>query len=123
MTATSDPLFAGDLSPGRTRAVFGATDKSVRMVDLASGEEVFKAGHHEDWVLQSVFGVDGKRIVSVSRDRAAKLADAGTGAFLENVNFLRDKLYAVARHSRRDYVLIAERIACPTCIRWTRRAL
>ncbi len=106
VTATSDTLFAGDLSPDGTRAVFGATDKSVRMVDLASGEEVFKAGHHEDWVLQSVFGVDGKRIVSVSRDRAAKLADAGTGAFLENVNFLRDKLYAVARHPRRDYVLI-----------------
>ena len=78
----------------------------MRVVDIASGEEVFRGGHHEDWVLQSVFGIDGKRIVSISRDRAAKLADAGTGAFLENVNFLRDKLYAIARHPRRDYVLI-----------------
>ena len=106
VTATADTLFAGDLSPDGTRAVFGAADKSVRMVDIESGEIVFKAGHHEDWVLQSVFGIDGKRIVSVSRDRAAKLADAGTGAFLENVNFLRDKLYAIARHPRRDYVLV-----------------
>ncbi len=106
VTATSDTLFAGDLSPDGTRAVFGAADKSVRVVEVASGEELFKAGHHEDWVLQAVFGIDGKRIVSVSRDRAAKLADAGTGAFLENVNFLRDKLYAVARHPRRDYVIV-----------------
>ena len=106
VTATTDTLFAGDLSPDGTKAVFGGVDKSVWMVDIESGEQVFKAGHHEDWVLQTVFGVDGKRIVSVSRDRAAKLADAGTGAFLENVNFLREKLYAVARHPRRDYVLI-----------------
>ncbi len=106
VTATSDTLFAGDLSPDGSRAVFGATDKSIRMVEIESGEVVFKAGHHEDWVLQSVFGVDGKRVVSVSRDRAAKLADAGTGAFLENVNFLREKLYAIARHPLRDYVLI-----------------
>ncbi len=104
--ATSETLFAGDLSPDATRAVFGAADKTVRMVDVDSGEELFKAGHHEDWVLQSVFGFDGRRIVSVGRDRAAKLADAGTGAFLENVNFLRDKLYAIARHPRRDHVVI-----------------
>ena len=106
VTATTDTLFAGDLSPDGTKAVFGGVDKSVWMVDVESGEQVFKAGHHEDWVLQTVFGVDGKRVVSVGRDRAAKLADAGTGAFLENVNLLRDKLYAIARHPRRDYVLI-----------------
>lgn len=106
VTATTDTLFAGDLSPDGTRAVFGGIDKSIWMVDVESGEQVFRAGHHEDWVLQTVFGVDGKRVVSVGRDRAAKLADAGTGAFLENVNFLRDMLYAIARHPRRDYVLI-----------------
>lgn len=106
VTATADTLFAGDLSPDGKRAIYGAADKTVRMVNLETGEEVYKAGHHEDWVLQAVFGIDGKRIVSIGRDRAAKLADAATGAFLENVNFLRDKLYAVARHPRRDYVLV-----------------
>ena len=106
VTATPDTLFAGDISPDGKHAVFGAADKAIRMVDLDTGEQVFKAGHHEDWVLQAVFGIDGKRIVSVSRDRAAKLANGSDGAFLENVNFLRDKLYAVARHPRRDYVLI-----------------
>ena len=67
---------------------------------------MFKAGHHEDWVLDAVYGIDGKRVVTVGRDRAAKLANAETGAFLENVNLLRDQLYAIKRHPRRDYVLV-----------------
>ena len=104
--STDDTLFGGALSPDGARVVFGCADKTVRMVEIATGKELFKAGHHEDWVLDAVFGIDGKRIVSVGRDRAAKLADAADGAFLENVNFLRDLLLTVVRHPRRDYVLI-----------------
>ena len=104
--ATTDTLFGGDLSPDGKRVVVGGADNSLRAVDIAEGKELFKAGHHEDWVLDAVFGIDGKRIVSVGRDRAAKLANAEDGAFLENVNFLRDQLFAIARHPRRDYVLI-----------------
>ncbi len=104
--ATPDTLFAGDVSPDGKQVAFGAADKTVRAVELETGKELFKAGHHEDWVLQTVYGIDGKRIVSVGRDRAAKLADAGSGAFRENVNLLREKLYAIARHPRRDYILI-----------------
>ena len=106
VTATADTLFAGDVSPDGKRVAFGAADKTVRAVELETGKELFKAGHHEDWVLQTVYGIDGKRIVSVGRDRAARLADAESGAFRENVNLLREKLYAVARHPRRDYILI-----------------
>ncbi len=102
----ADTLFGGALSPDGKRVVVGLPDKTVRMIDLDSGEELFKAGHHEDWVLDTAFGIDGRRIVTVGRDRAAKLADAATGAFLENVNLLRDMLYAVERHPRRDQVLI-----------------
>jgi len=40
------------------------------------------------------------------RDRAAKLSDANSGAFLENVNLLRGELSAVARHPKKDIVVI-----------------
>ena len=103
---TNDTLFGGALSPDGKLVAIGGADKSVRVIEVASGKELFKAGQHEDWVLDSVFGIDGKRIVTVGRDRAAKLADATTGAFIENVNFLREQLFAIARHPRRDYVLI-----------------
>lgn len=104
--ATADTLFGGALSPDGTHVVVGGADNRVRVIEIATGKELFKAGHHEDWVLDAIFGIDGKRVVTVGRDRAAKLADAQTGAFLENVNFLRDELYVIARHPRRDYVLI-----------------
>jgi WD40 repeat protein len=57
-------------------------------------------------VLGTVFGKDGKRVVTVGRDRAAKLTDALSGAFLENVNLLRGELAAVARHPSQDIVVI-----------------
>jgi mono/diheme cytochrome c family protein len=103
---TNDTLFGGSISPDGKFVAFGGADKTLRAVEIETGKELFKAGHHEDWVLGTIYGTDGKRIVSVGRDRAAKLADASSGAFLENVNLLRDILYAIARHPRRDYVLI-----------------
>ena len=57
-------------------------------------------------MLGTVFGVDGKRVVSVGRDRAAKLTDANSGAFLENVNLLRGELAAIARHPKKEIVVI-----------------
>lgn len=103
---TNDTLFGGSISPDGKFVAFGTADKTLRAVEIETGKELFKAGHHEDWVLGTVYSTDGKRIVSVGRDRAAKLADAASGAFLENVNLLRDILYAIERHPRRDYVLI-----------------
>ncbi len=57
-------------------------------------------------MLQTVFGTDGERILSVSWQRTAKLADTGTGVFLDHGNWLRGKLYGVARHPRSDHVLV-----------------
>ena len=42
----------------------------------------------------------------MGRDRAAKLTDAATGAFLENVNLLRGELAAIARHPSKEIVVI-----------------
>src|SRR5439155_12532552 len=61
---------------------------------------------HENWVLGTVFGADGKRVVSVGRDRSAKLTDAASGAFQENINLLRGEMAAVARHPSKDIVVI-----------------
>ena len=103
---TGDTVFGVSLSPDGTRAAAGCTDNTVRIVDVASGKEVNKMGAHENWVLGTVFGADGKRIVSVGRDRAAKLTDASSGGFLENVNLLRGELAAIARHPSKEIVVI-----------------
>jgi WD40 repeat protein len=103
---TGDTVFGVSLSPDGSRVAAGCTDNTVRIVETAGGKELFKMGAHENWVLGTVFSVDGKRVVSVGRDRAAKLTDAGTGGFQENVNLLRGELTAIARHPAKEIVVI-----------------
>ena len=106
MKLTSDTVFGASLAPDGSRIAVGCTDNTVHVFDAVSGEESYKIGNHENWVLATVFGIDSKRFVSVARDRAAKLIDASTGRFLENVNLLRGELTAVARHPKRDVVVL-----------------
>ena len=109
---TGDTLFGASLSPDESKIAVGGTDNSVHVIETASGKELYKISSHENWVLATVFGMDSKRLVSASGDRAAKLIDAASGAFLENVNLLRGELAAIARHPKKDIVVIggAERI-------------
>jgi tricorn protease-like protein/mono/diheme cytochrome c family protein len=106
VTLTGDTVFGASLSPDASKIAVGCADNTVRIIDASTGTELFKIGNHENWVLDTVFGVDGKRIVSVGRDRAAKLTDATSGAFLENINLLRGELATVARHPAKDIVVI-----------------
>ena len=106
MKLTNDTVFGASLAPDGSRIAVGCTDNTVHVFDAVSGEEAYKIGNHENWVLATVFGVDSKRFVSVARDRAAKLIDASTGRFLENVNLLRGELTAVARHPKRDVLVL-----------------
>lgn len=112
VTLTNDTVFGASLSPDGSRAAVGCADNTVRVLDTAAGKEVLKISNHENWVLGTDFDVAGKRLVSVGRDQAAKLTDATSGAFIENVNALRGELAAIARHPLRDLILIggAERI-------------
>ncbi|MEE2776297.1 MAG: c-type cytochrome domain-containing protein [Acidobacteriota bacterium] len=101
-----DTLFGASLSPDSRKIAVGCADHSVRVVWLNGLEQRKRLNHHENWVLGTAFGGDSQRIVSVGRDRAAKLSETDTGAFIENVNLLRGELAAVVRHPNRDAVVI-----------------
>lgn len=103
---TNDTVFGASLAPDGSRIAVGCADNTVHVFDGKTGAELYKIGNHENWVLSTVFGVNSQRLVSVGRDRAAKLVDAATGRFLENVNLLRGELTAVARHPKRDVVVL-----------------
>ncbi len=103
---TGDTVFGASLSPDGKKTAVGCTDNTVHVFDTATGKELYKISSHENWVLGTVFGVDSKRFVSVGRDRAAKLVDADAGQFLENVNQMRGELTAIARHPKKDVVVI-----------------
>ena len=112
ITLTTDTLFGASLSPDGSRAAVGCADNTVRILDISTGKELLKISNHENWVLGTDFDVEGKRLVSVGRDQAAKLTDVSSGAFIENVNALRGELAAIARHPLRNLILIggAERV-------------
>jgi cytochrome c551/c552 len=106
LSACEDTVFGASLSSDGKLFAFGCPDQTVRIHELASGKELQKASYHENWVLDTVFSVDGTKVVSVGRDSAARVADVASGSFLETVNKLRGELTAIARHPTRDQVLI-----------------
>jgi WD40 repeat protein len=106
VTVCRDTLFGASVSPDSSKVAFGCSDKTVRVLEAGTGRELLKISQHENWVMGTVFTLDGNRIVSVGRDRAAKLVNASTGAFVENINLLRGGLTAIARHPSRSTVVI-----------------
>ena len=103
---TNDTVFGASLAPDASKVAVGCADNTVRAFDSATGKELYKISTHENWVLSTTFGIDSKRLVSIGRDRAAKLIDASAGQFLENVNQMRGELAAVARHPTADEIVI-----------------
>jgi hypothetical protein len=72
-------------SAGTRLACCGA-DRTIRIYDFASSDQLLIAQHHSDWVYRVAFSADGNRIVSASRDMTAKVIDAKTGDLVTTYN-------------------------------------
>src|SRR5262245_13973167 len=118
--ATNDTVFGASLSPDASKVAVGCADNTVRTFDTATAKELYKISTHENWVLGTAFGIDSKRLISVGRDRAAKLIDASAGQFLENVNQLHGELAAVARNPKADQIVIGGEDRIPYIYRMDR---
>src|SRR2546421_12125755 len=64
----NDSVFGVSFSPDGERVAFGGADKTVRLIAVNDGKELMKFDNHSDWVLATTFTVDGKRLLSGSRD-------------------------------------------------------
>lgn len=107
---TYDTLYGASWSPDGTKVAFGCADNTCRAIDAAIGKQVFFQGAHNDWVLDTVFSVDGSHLVSVSRDRSMKLNEVATERFVDNVTSitpgaLKGGLMTLDRHPQRDELL------------------
>jgi hypothetical protein len=100
-----DSVYGISFSPDAERVAFGCADKTVRILRVADGTEQLKFDNHSDWVLATTFTVDGKRLLSGSRDRAMKLIDASSGQFIDDINKLVEGILCFARHPHHDQVV------------------
>jgi WD40 repeat protein len=66
-------------SPDGKRIVTGSRDRSAKVWDAATGQELLSLTGHTDFVRSVAFSPDGHRIVTGSDDWTAKVWDAGTG--------------------------------------------
>ena len=106
-----DTVYGASWSPDGTKIAFGCADNTVRAIDAKTGEQVLFMGSHNDWVLDTVFSADGSHLISVGRDMAAKLTEVATQRFVDNITSitpgaLKGGLSAVARHPKRDEIVI-----------------
>ena len=106
-----DCAFGVNWSPDGKLLSFGLTDTTVRVIDSVTGKQELFQSAHDDWVRDSVFSVDGKRLVSVGRDTTCKLIDVETERFIDNLTsitpaILKGGISSIARHPNRDEVVI-----------------
>ena len=106
-----DTLYGVSWSPDAKLVAFGCPDKTLRAIEASSGKQVLYQGSHNDWVLGTTFSTNGSHVISVGRDMSAKLNELATQRFVDNLTSitpgaLRGGLQSVARHPKRDEVLV-----------------
>ncbi len=108
---TYETIYGGSWSPDGKVIAVGCADNTLRAFEVATGQQVLFQGAHNDWVLDTVFSVDGSHLISVSRDMTAKLTEVATERFVDNITSitpgaLKGGILAVARHPQRDEIVI-----------------
>lgn len=122
---TFDTLYGASWSPDGKQLAFGCGDNAVRAIDTTTGKETLFMGGHSDWALDTVWGVDGKHVVSCGRDMSVKLTEVATQRFVDNVTSitpgaLKGGVQVLARHPLRNEVLIGGTDGVPAIYRMER---
>jgi len=92
-------------SPDGNRIVSGSADKSVRVWDAKTGEQLRELQGHTGYVTSVAFSPDGNRIVSGSWDKSVRVWDGKTGEQLRELQGHTRLVFSVAFSSDGDRVV------------------
>ena len=119
---THDTVYGASWSPDGKLISFGCADNTVRVVKASTGEQVLFQGSHDDWVLDTVFSQKGDYVISVGRDRTAKLTELETQRFIDNITTItpgisKGGIGTVARHPAADAIVVGGEDGTPKIFR------
>ena len=119
---TYDTLYGASWSPDGTRIAFGCSDNTVRAIKADTGEQVLFNGAHSNWILDTVWNPTGDHVISVGRDRTAKLTEVATQRFIDNVTSitpgaLKGGVATVDTHPTRDEIIVGGADGVPKLFR------
>jgi WD40 repeat protein len=125
LPVTFDTVYGVSWSHDGSKIAFGCSDNSLRAIEAATGKQVLYQGGHNDWVLGTVFSKDSSHLVSVSRDMSMKLTEVSTSRLIDNITSitpgaLKGGLMAVARHPKKDELLVGGSDGMPKIYRMYR---
>jgi len=108
---TFDTVYGASWSPDSQLIAFGCGDNTLRAIEATSGKEVLFSGASADWILDTVFSLDGSYVISVGRDMTAKLTEVKTQRFVDNITsitpaILKGGLAGVDRHPNKEEILV-----------------
>lgn len=121
-SVTYDTLYGASWSPDGTRIAFGCSDNTIRAIDAKTGKQVLFNGAHNDWSLDTVWNPAGDHVISVGRDRTAKLIEVATQRFIDNVTSitpgaLKGGVATVDTHPTRDEIIVGGADGIPKLFR------
>ncbi len=79
-------VTAASFSPDRTRIVTASYDRSAKVWDAKTGQQLTTLFGHSDRIASVSFDRDGRRVVTASWDKSAKIWDLDTGQALTTLS-------------------------------------
>ena len=111
VATTFDTVYGVSWSPDGKHIAYACGDNTIRAINASNGKQVFFQGSHNDWVFDTTWSVKGDHIISVGRDRTAKLSEFKTERFIDNITSitpgaLAGGLLSIDSHPSKEQILV-----------------